>query len=1218
MNNNFSKGIFIITLFILFLLLSVSHSYAQSDNDLGHLDNTVVLTDEKKEYNLGLNLEILEDKTRELTIEDVTSATLEAKFIPNTKPVPNLGVKQSAIWLRFQVKNEASLQKKWQLILADTRMGNIDVYIPQDNGQDFIVKKTGRYLPFDTREVKHRYFIFNLPLKYQQEKTIYLRLTSKSVIVFPLLISTPENFTTKDQGEILFIGIVIGVIFVICIYNFFLFISLKDPNYFYYSIFNFTGLTFKIYQSGIAQQFLFPNLLNHFEIQTLSGYLGSLALLKFADSFLSIKNSNNNLHKINNFLFLTITILGFLTFSISPYSIVPVISLIYIVICLFILIITLLRLKQGYIPARYFLLGICTNLINIILLCINTTINLNTDNTIVLKNYDIGVIISLCLFSFALADKIKLIKKQREEAQQESLKNIQLNEKLIKEQNIILEQKVKEKTQEIEETLEKLTESQRTLSTLMENLPGIAYRCQNNREWTMEFISEGCLNLTGYSSQDFTTQRVNIRQLIHPEDQEYVLQQRQQAIKNHHSFQLIYRIFTSNHQLKWVWEQGIGIYNEQDELLFLEGFITDITTRKEVEIALQEKDTQLRLAMDISGAIAWQRDLINNQIIFWTLATLSYPMQISYEEAMEAVHPDDKVSLNNAHQKAIENKGIFQIEHRVMDTEDICKWRWLQVSGKVIIDTHHKPIRIIGMSIDITKRKQAEQELVIAKEKAEIANLAKSRFIANMSHELRTPLNAILGFSQIMMRSPILSKEDRENTTIINKSGSYLLTLINNILDLSKIEAGKMNFNINKFDFYSLLNELEDLLNITAENKGLSLIFDHQDDVPQYISTDETKLRQVLINLINNGIKFTSEGGVSVTVGVRKESPLNRPLKKEKFPLNPLLEKEKFSLNPPLEKGENQEKTTIIFEVRDTGEGITEEEMSKLFEAFYQTETGKNSQEGTGLGLPISRKFVNLMGGDITFKSTVGKGTIFRFDIKVYLVDKEEIEIEEHSRHVIALKPNQPRYKILIVDDRSTNRLLLIKLLQPLGFDLKEAINGQEAIEISEEWQPHLIWMDMRMPVMNGYEATQKIKSTTKGNATAIIALTASVLEEEKAIILSAGCDDFVRKPFREAIIFETMKKHLGVEYIYEEETDNKTPEKLPSLTVEDLEKMPQEWIENLYNGTQALDDDTILELIDEIPSTQALLAEKLTNLVNDFQFKIIRQVIESFYQKKP
>ncbi|MGB3509971.1 MAG: extracellular solute-binding protein [Microcoleaceae cyanobacterium] len=287
--------------------------------------------------------------------------------------------------------------------------------------------------------------------------------------------------------------------------------------------------------------------------------------------------------------------------------------------------------------------------------------------------------------------------------------------------------------------------------------------------------------------------------------------------------------------------------------------------------------------------------------------------------------------------------------------------------------------------------------------------------------------------------------------------------------------------------------------------------------------------------------------------------------------------------------------------------------MNKLFEAFAQTETGKNSQEGTGLGLPISRKFVQLMGGDITVESQVGKGTTFRFEIEVNVANKTEIEIEQHPRHVIALQPNQPSYKILIVDDRSTNRLLLIKLLQPLGFELKEAENGKQAIEIWEQWQPHLIWMDMRMPVMDGYEATQQIKGTTKGNATAIIALTASVLEEEKSIILSAGCDDFVRKPFREAMIFETMKKHLGVEYIYEEETQSQTTTELPSLTVEDLEQMPTEWLEQLYYGAKALNDDMIIELIEQIPVEQSLLAKKLTNLVDDFQFKTIRQLLESF-----
>ncbi|MGK7933998.1 MAG: response regulator, partial [Microcystaceae cyanobacterium] len=333
----------------------------------------------------------------------------------------------------------------------------------------------------------------------------------------------------------------------------------------------------------------------------------------------------------------------------------------------------------------------------------------------------------------------------------------------------------------------------------------------------------------------------------------------------------------------------------------------------------------------------------------------------------------------------------------------------------------------------------------------------------------------------------------------------------------------------------------------------------------------------------NNGIKFTSEGGVNVEIK----------------------NKEIFTSKS------SKTNHSLRFAVTDTGLGIAEDEIDKLFEAFAQTQAGKQSHEGTGLGLPISKKFIELMGGDIRVESQLGVGTTFRFEIKVDIVDGVAVEKKKEGKNIIALQPNQPRYRILVADDRPSNRLLLVKLLQPLGFELQEASNGKEAIKIWDEWEPHLIWMDMRMPVMNGYEATQYIKGTTKGNATAIIALTASVLEEEKSVILSSGCDDFVRKPFKESVIFETMNKHLGVEYTYNEEPPV-VNDKLPDLTPDDFKVMPQEWLEKVHYAAKILDDDVILELLTEIPENNSLLAEKLTQLVNDCELEKIKKLIES------
>ncbi|MCU7928875.1 MAG: response regulator [Candidatus Thiodiazotropha sp. (ex Dulcina madagascariensis)] len=478
------------------------------------------------------------------------------------------------------------------------------------------------------------------------------------------------------------------------------------------------------------------------------------------------------------------------------------------------------------------------------------------------------------------------------------------------------------------------------------------------------------------------------------------------------------------------------------------------------------------------------------------------------------------------------------------------------------------------------------------KEAAEVANRAKSTFLANMSHELRTPLNAILGFSQIMERDSAVTQDQRENLGFIRQSGMHLLALINDILEISKIEVKRTTVQLLSFDLYDFLQGIEEMIKVQADKKNNDITFQIDADTPRHIKTDECKLRQILLNLLSNAVKYTKKGQITLLVGVKNGASVEV---ERVFPAR------------------------LHFEIKDTGIGISEEDVDGLFAPFTRIESGPASTDGAGLGLPISKGFVELLGGEITVESKPGEGSTFRFDIEVEAADLSEIQTTAPARRVVGLQSDQPIRRILVVEDKQESRLLLTRLLRSVGCEVREAVNGQEAIDQFKGWYPHLIFMDMYMPVMDGFDSTREIRALAHSQATIIIAVTVSVFEEDKVQVIAAGCDDFIRKPILETEIFAALSKYLGMRFIYEGQSEREVEKSSilgeSALTPDALLSLPEALREKLGRAALELNVESIKAVIREVHALDAGLADLLTTLALNFEYDKIQTWLE--YEKR-
>ncbi len=645
---------------------------------------------------------------------------------------------------------------------------------------------------------------------------------------------------------------------------------------------------------------------------------------------------------------------------------------------------------------------------------------------------------------------------------------------------------------------------------------------------------------------------------------------------------------------------------------------------RQAEAAIRESEERFRLVAKSTSDLIYEWNVSDDQLLWFgdidvALGFGAGEFPRTLEAWMRRIHPDDQERLADSAERHRTSTQHMYEEYRIRREDGT--WRHWIDRGVPVLDSEGRPSRWIGACIDVTERKQAEEELRVyrdhleelveertteltrmvtetqllneelektkeaaleAQRVAEVANRAKSEFLSNMSHEIRTPLNGVLGYAQILKRDRNLTPSQGAGLEVIERSGNHLLTLIDDILDLSKIEAQKMEISESGFLLGDSLNSIAAIIHVRARQKGVEFHFEASPELPAAVYGDEKRLSQVLINLLGNAVKFTDDGSVVLEVQAVEDK--------------------------------------IRFQVEDTGIGIPNDKLEDVFSPFEQVARHTRTIEGTGLGLAISRSLVQLMGGALHVESRMGQGSIFWFDLTLPQVS-EWIETERsEERYIVGFK-GKPR-KVLVVDDKEDNRAVLVNLLLPLGFEVIEAVNGREGLDKTFEFLPDLVLMDLVMPVMDGFDATRQIKNSPQLAHVKVIAVSASSSLGSHEISAKIGCDDYVQKPVQVQELFDKMGMHLELEWIYEESV---VPVETGPLTLAGIEAgqdfvvPPSSEIRELYELAECGDFAGLkeqLDRVDQMDESYAPFVAALRELASTFRWDEVCELIEKYKEE--